>query len=153
MDNFVEMLKCFQKTSAGSVCPNTAKGIFVSFQEARNMLRPLWIFWLFNVNYWKFEYSSANSQWWETVQVFTMWQVLSAAGWFAMSYEGTHWWETLQMYSMWQVFWSVRPFATPHEDTQWCKTLQMHTMWQALSSFKELAKSHVDTQWRKTLQM
>jgi len=41
MDNFVEMLECFQRNSAGSVCPNTAKGIFVSFQEARNMFRPL----------------------------------------------------------------------------------------------------------------
>ena len=41
MDNFVEMLECFQKNSAGSVCPNTAKGKFVSFQEAHNMFRPL----------------------------------------------------------------------------------------------------------------
>jgi len=41
MDNFVEMLECLQRNSAGSVCPNTARGIFVSFQEARNMFRPL----------------------------------------------------------------------------------------------------------------
>ncbi|KAL9962951.1 hypothetical protein ACROYT_G032109 [Oculina patagonica] len=34
-----ELLECFQRNSEGSVCPNTAKGIFVSSEEARGLLK------------------------------------------------------------------------------------------------------------------
>ena len=40
-EDFLETLECFQSNSAESACPNTAKGIFVSFQEAFDMFRPL----------------------------------------------------------------------------------------------------------------
>ena len=38
-EEFSEMLECFQRNSKGSACPNTAKGIFVNFQEARDIFR------------------------------------------------------------------------------------------------------------------
>ena len=31
------MVKCFQKNSGGSACSNTAKGIFVSLEEVRDL--------------------------------------------------------------------------------------------------------------------
>ncbi|KAL9962933.1 hypothetical protein ACROYT_G032088 [Oculina patagonica] len=37
--DFVEMVECFQRNSAESACPNTAKGIFVSFDEAQDMFK------------------------------------------------------------------------------------------------------------------
>ena len=40
-EDFVQLVECFQRNSAGSACPNTAKGKFVSFQEARDIFRPL----------------------------------------------------------------------------------------------------------------
>ncbi|KAL9962940.1 hypothetical protein ACROYT_G032098 [Oculina patagonica] len=40
-EDFVEMVKCFQSNSAESACPNSAKGIFVNFQEALNIFRRL----------------------------------------------------------------------------------------------------------------
>ncbi|KAL9962928.1 hypothetical protein ACROYT_G032083 [Oculina patagonica] len=39
-EDFVELAECFQRNSAESACSNTAKGIFVSFDEARDMFRP-----------------------------------------------------------------------------------------------------------------
>ena len=38
-EDFVEMAECFQRNSAQSACPNTAKGIFVSFQQAFDIFR------------------------------------------------------------------------------------------------------------------
>ncbi|XP_078382373.1 uncharacterized protein LOC144665071 [Oculina patagonica] len=38
-EDFVEMVECFQRNSAESACSNTAKGIFVSFEEARGMFK------------------------------------------------------------------------------------------------------------------
>ena len=32
-EDFSELFQCFQRNSAASVCPNIAKGIFLSFQE------------------------------------------------------------------------------------------------------------------------
>ncbi|XP_078382048.1 uncharacterized protein LOC144664720 [Oculina patagonica] len=40
-EDFVHFAECFQSNSAESACPNTAKGIFVSFQEAFDIFRPL----------------------------------------------------------------------------------------------------------------
>ena len=39
-DDFIELLKCFQRNSAGSACPNTAKGIFVNYEQTRRFLNP-----------------------------------------------------------------------------------------------------------------
>ena len=38
-EGLAELLECFQRNSAGSACPNTAKGIFVSSDEARDLFR------------------------------------------------------------------------------------------------------------------
>lgn len=40
-DEFVELLECFERNSAGSACPNIAKGIFISSEEAGNLLKRL----------------------------------------------------------------------------------------------------------------
>lgn len=40
-DEFVELLECFERNSAGSACPNIAKGIFISSEEAGNLLKHL----------------------------------------------------------------------------------------------------------------
>ena len=40
-DDFIDLVECFQRNSKESTCPNTAKGIFVNFQEARDMFGPL----------------------------------------------------------------------------------------------------------------
>jgi len=40
-DESIKLVECFQRNSKESTCPNTAKGIFVSFQEARDMFGPL----------------------------------------------------------------------------------------------------------------
>ncbi|XP_078382374.1 uncharacterized protein LOC144665072 [Oculina patagonica] len=40
-EDFVQFAECFQSNSAESACPNTAKGIFVSFQEAFDVFRSL----------------------------------------------------------------------------------------------------------------
>ena len=42
---FIGLVECFQSNSKESTCPNAAKGIFVNFQEARDMFGPL--FWEF----------------------------------------------------------------------------------------------------------
>lgn len=36
-DDFIDLVKCFQRNSKESTCPNAAKGIFVNFQEVRDM--------------------------------------------------------------------------------------------------------------------
>ncbi|KAJ7361835.1 hypothetical protein OS493_014477 [Desmophyllum pertusum] len=36
-EDLVEFVECFQRNSAASVCPNTAKGIFVSLKETRRI--------------------------------------------------------------------------------------------------------------------
>ena len=36
-ESFYEIWECFQKNSAGSACPNTAKGIFVSLNEVKDI--------------------------------------------------------------------------------------------------------------------
>ena len=40
-DDFLDLVECFQRNSKESTCPNTAKGIFVNFQEARDLFGPL----------------------------------------------------------------------------------------------------------------
>jgi len=40
-DEFVELLECFQRNSAGSACPNIARGIFVSSEKARDLPKRL----------------------------------------------------------------------------------------------------------------
>ena len=40
-EEFLGWAECFHRNSADSACPNTAKGIFVSFQEAFDIFRPL----------------------------------------------------------------------------------------------------------------
>lgn len=40
-DDFVAMLECFQRNSAGSACSNAAKGIFASPEEVGNLLKSL----------------------------------------------------------------------------------------------------------------
>ena len=40
-DDFLDLVECFQRNSKESTCPNTAKGIFVNFQEASNLFGPL----------------------------------------------------------------------------------------------------------------
>ena len=40
-DDFVAMLECFQRNSAGSACPNAAKGIFASPEEVGDLLKSL----------------------------------------------------------------------------------------------------------------
>ena len=40
-DEFVELLECFERNSAGSACPNTAKGIFIISEEAGNLFKRL----------------------------------------------------------------------------------------------------------------
>ncbi|KAL9962950.1 hypothetical protein ACROYT_G032108 [Oculina patagonica] len=39
-EDWDEILQCFQRNSVGSACPNTAKGIFVNFEQSRRFLRP-----------------------------------------------------------------------------------------------------------------
>ena len=41
-DDFVEMLECFQRNSAGSACPNAAKGIFASPEEVGDLIKSFW---------------------------------------------------------------------------------------------------------------
>ena len=41
MDDFVEMLECLQRNSAGSACPNAAKGIFASPEEVGDLIKSL----------------------------------------------------------------------------------------------------------------
>ena len=36
-EDLVEFVECFQRNSAASTCPNTAKGIFVSLKEIRRI--------------------------------------------------------------------------------------------------------------------
>ena len=38
-EDFLVLAECFQRNSAESACPNTAKGIFVGFQEAFDIFR------------------------------------------------------------------------------------------------------------------
>ena len=40
-DDFVEVLECFQRNSAGNACPNIAKGVFVSSEEAMDLPKRL----------------------------------------------------------------------------------------------------------------
>ena len=40
-DEFFEQLECIQRNSAGSACPNIAKGIFVSSQEVGDLFKRL----------------------------------------------------------------------------------------------------------------
>ena len=40
-DDFVQMLECFQRNSAGSACPNAAKAIFASSEEVGDLLKRL----------------------------------------------------------------------------------------------------------------
>ena len=40
-DEFAELLECFQRTSVGSACPNTAKGIFSSSEASGDFLKRL----------------------------------------------------------------------------------------------------------------
>ena len=41
IDDFVVQSECFQRNSAGSACPNIAKGIFVTSEEVGNLLKRL----------------------------------------------------------------------------------------------------------------
>ena len=41
IDDFVTELKCFQRNSAGSACPNIEKGVFVSSEEVKDFLERL----------------------------------------------------------------------------------------------------------------
>lgn len=43
-DDFINLVECFQRNSKESTCPNAAKGIFVNFQEARDMFGHLEMF-------------------------------------------------------------------------------------------------------------
>ena len=47
-DDFINLVECFQRNSKESTCPNAAKGIFVNFQEARDMFGHLE---MFNLSY------------------------------------------------------------------------------------------------------
>ena len=41
IDDFVEQLECLQRNSAGSACPNIAKGIFVSSEDTGDLRKGL----------------------------------------------------------------------------------------------------------------
>ena len=41
-EDWVHSLECFQRNSAGSACPNAAKGIFASSEEVGDLLKHLW---------------------------------------------------------------------------------------------------------------
>ena len=40
-EDLLELVECFKRNSAGSVCPNTAKGIFVNLEEIQGFFRRL----------------------------------------------------------------------------------------------------------------